>query len=193
MAGRVRKRAPIALDLNGIAKGYGVDRLAETLVGFGIASAPRRHRWRDAREGTAPGWRAVDRRGRGARSGSVARRIPSSRSTMRLSRRRATTGTGSMSAAGGSRTPWTRRAADRSRRLPPRSRLLRRPAWSLTPGRPRSWCEEAWRGPNLRVDRISTPSSLTGKATSFAKRWLDGSSRPVQTPGARPDPGMHIR
>ena len=39
MAGRVRKRAPIALDLNGIAKGYGVDRLAETLVGFGIASA----------------------------------------------------------------------------------------------------------------------------------------------------------
>jgi FAD:protein FMN transferase len=39
MAGRVRKRAPIALDLNGIAKGYGVDRLAETLIGFGIASA----------------------------------------------------------------------------------------------------------------------------------------------------------
>ncbi|PJN96252.1 thiamine biosynthesis protein ApbE [Amaricoccus sp. HAR-UPW-R2A-40] len=39
MAGRVRKRAPIALDLNGIAKGYGVDRLAETLIAFGIASA----------------------------------------------------------------------------------------------------------------------------------------------------------
>jgi thiamine biosynthesis lipoprotein len=38
MAGRVRKRAPITLDLNGFAKGYGVDRLAETLVGFGIAS-----------------------------------------------------------------------------------------------------------------------------------------------------------
>lgn len=35
---RVRKRAPIALDLNGIAKGYGVDRLAETLVDFGIRS-----------------------------------------------------------------------------------------------------------------------------------------------------------
>jgi FAD:protein FMN transferase len=33
---RVRKRAAIALDLNGIAKGYGVDRLAETLVAFGI-------------------------------------------------------------------------------------------------------------------------------------------------------------
>lgn len=38
-AGRARKRAPITLDLNGIAKGYGVDRLAETLGGFGIASA----------------------------------------------------------------------------------------------------------------------------------------------------------
>ncbi len=33
---RVRKMADVTLDLNGIAKGYGVDRLAETLVGFGI-------------------------------------------------------------------------------------------------------------------------------------------------------------
>jgi thiamine biosynthesis lipoprotein len=33
---RVRKRAPIALDLNGIAKGYGVDRLAGTLLAHGI-------------------------------------------------------------------------------------------------------------------------------------------------------------
>jgi thiamine biosynthesis lipoprotein len=33
---RVRKTAPLALDLNGIAKGYGVDRLAETLGNFGI-------------------------------------------------------------------------------------------------------------------------------------------------------------
>ena len=32
----VRKTAPIALDLNGIAKGYGVDRLAETLRQHGI-------------------------------------------------------------------------------------------------------------------------------------------------------------
>lgn len=37
-AGRVRKRSPITLDLNGIAKGYGVDRLAETLGDFGITS-----------------------------------------------------------------------------------------------------------------------------------------------------------
>ena len=35
----VRKFAPIALDLNGIAKGYGVDRLAETLRAHGIANA----------------------------------------------------------------------------------------------------------------------------------------------------------
>jgi thiamine biosynthesis lipoprotein len=37
-AGRVRKRAPMTLDLNGVAKGYGVDRLAETLIGFEINS-----------------------------------------------------------------------------------------------------------------------------------------------------------
>ena len=36
--GRLRKTAPITLDLNGVAKGYGVDRLAETLVAGGIAS-----------------------------------------------------------------------------------------------------------------------------------------------------------
>ena len=34
----VRKATPITLDLNGIAKGYGVDRLAETLHGFGIST-----------------------------------------------------------------------------------------------------------------------------------------------------------
>ncbi len=37
--GRIRKRAPIALDLNGIAKGYGVDRLAETIRAHGIVDA----------------------------------------------------------------------------------------------------------------------------------------------------------
>ena len=35
-ARQVRKHAPLALDLSGIAKGFGVDRLAETLIGFGI-------------------------------------------------------------------------------------------------------------------------------------------------------------
>ncbi|WP_136646376.1 FAD:protein FMN transferase [Tabrizicola sp. YIM 78059] len=38
-AGRVRKTAPVTLDLNGIAKGYGVDRLAETLFAHGIRDA----------------------------------------------------------------------------------------------------------------------------------------------------------
>ena len=37
--GSVRKTSPIALDLNGIAKGYGVDRLAETLAAYGIDDA----------------------------------------------------------------------------------------------------------------------------------------------------------
>jgi thiamine biosynthesis lipoprotein len=36
---RVRKSVSIAIDLNGIAKGYGVDRLAETLRDHGIADA----------------------------------------------------------------------------------------------------------------------------------------------------------
>ena len=35
---RVRKREAITLDLNGIAKGYGVDRLAQTLRSFGITA-----------------------------------------------------------------------------------------------------------------------------------------------------------
>ncbi|RBO52434.1 FAD:protein FMN transferase [Rhodovulum sp. BSW8] len=36
---RARKHGPLALDLCGIAKGYGVDRLAETARAFGIGSA----------------------------------------------------------------------------------------------------------------------------------------------------------
>jgi thiamine biosynthesis lipoprotein len=36
--GRIRKTAPLTLDLNGIAKGYGVDRLAQTLDDFGITA-----------------------------------------------------------------------------------------------------------------------------------------------------------
>lgn len=37
--GEVRKIVPIALDLNGIAKGFGVDRLAETLATLGVRDA----------------------------------------------------------------------------------------------------------------------------------------------------------
>lgn len=36
--GRMRKVSPLVLDLNGIAKGYGVDRLSETLGDLGIAA-----------------------------------------------------------------------------------------------------------------------------------------------------------
>lgn len=36
--GSARKRLPIALDLNGIAKGFGVDRLAETLGQLGVSN-----------------------------------------------------------------------------------------------------------------------------------------------------------
>lgn len=38
-AGLARKTAPLSLDLSGIAKGYGVDRLAETAIEHGIAHA----------------------------------------------------------------------------------------------------------------------------------------------------------
>jgi thiamine biosynthesis lipoprotein len=38
-ADRVLKTAPVTLDLNGIAKGYGVDRLAEVLIDHGIDAA----------------------------------------------------------------------------------------------------------------------------------------------------------
>jgi len=37
--GLVRKTSPVALDVNGIAKGYGVDRMAETLAAHGIDDA----------------------------------------------------------------------------------------------------------------------------------------------------------
>jgi thiamine biosynthesis lipoprotein len=37
-SGRVRKTASIVLDLNAIAKGYGVDRLADKLAAFGVSS-----------------------------------------------------------------------------------------------------------------------------------------------------------
>jgi FAD:protein FMN transferase len=37
--GRARKHAPLRLDLNGIAKGYGVDRLAEVVQAAGLSAA----------------------------------------------------------------------------------------------------------------------------------------------------------
>lgn len=68
----VRKRRPVTLDLNGIAKGFGVDRLAETLLTFGIDAGlvgidgemrglglrPDREAWTIAVEAPDPGCRA---------------------------------------------------------------------------------------------------------------------------------------
>ena len=70
-AGRVRKHAAVALDLSGIAKGFGVDQLAETLEGFGIrdylVSIDGEVRARGAKPGNAP-WRvAVEKPDRSAR------------------------------------------------------------------------------------------------------------------------------
>ena len=69
--GRLRKLAPIAIDLSGIAKGYGVDRLAETLEAFGVAnylvSIDGEVRARGRKAGGEP-WRiAVEQPGRGVR------------------------------------------------------------------------------------------------------------------------------
>lgn len=71
--GRMRKIAPVMLDLSGIAKGYGVDRLAQTMERFGIADyivsidgEVRAHgrkadgsHWRVAIEAPVPGRREI--------------------------------------------------------------------------------------------------------------------------------------
>src|SRR5258708_22385915 len=70
-AGRLRKLAPVSIDLSGIAKGYGVDQLAETLEGFGIhdylVSIDGEVRARGRKPGNKP-WRVAvekpDREGR---------------------------------------------------------------------------------------------------------------------------------
>ncbi len=73
IAGQARKTAPLALDLSGIAKGYGVDQLAQVLDGFGIAAwlvgidgemrargvKPGGQQWLVALEQPVPGARAV--------------------------------------------------------------------------------------------------------------------------------------
>lgn len=72
-AGTVRKHRPVRYDLNGIAKGYGVDRLARVAIDNGIAHAllaidgelrglgtlPGRAGWPVAVEAPVPGHRAV--------------------------------------------------------------------------------------------------------------------------------------
>lgn len=108
----VRKTAPIVLDLNGIAKGYGVDLLADTLRAQGITDAlvgidgemramglrpmPRHGPWRSRR----PTPRA-------------AQPIRSWRCMMRRLRPRAITATGSRCRAAACRIRWTPRAGRR--------------------------------------------------------------------------------
>ena len=133
----VRKRAPIALDLNGIAKGYGVDRLAETLRGYGIEAAlvgidgemralglrPDGEAWTIAVE--APDAERRDApfhpRAAGRRRRDFGRLPPLGR------------GEGH----GACRTPWTRPAARRCSHRPHRSRSSLRPVPRRMPGRPR--------------------------------------------------------
>lgn len=69
--GRLRKLAPLSIDLSGIAKGFGVDQLAETLEGFSITdylvSIDGEVRSRGSKPGDGP-WRVAvekpDRKGR---------------------------------------------------------------------------------------------------------------------------------
>jgi len=124
----VRKSAPIALDLNGIAKGYGVDRLAEML---------RAHAITDALVGIDGEMRALGLRPDGqawtiaveAPDLSAACPSPSSRCRTLPWRLRAITAIGSRCRAADCRTPWTRTVAGRWHTHPPRSRSWRKPAW----------------------------------------------------------------
>ena len=131
---RLRKRAPVTLDLNGIAKGYGVDRLAGDADGVRHHVLPRRHRWRDARLGPPAGRRALDHRGRAARPRAARRH-----SVLALQ--------DAAVATSGDYRHWVevkgRRlshtmdpgAAHRSPLRPPRSRSSREPAPRPMPGR----------------------------------------------------------
>ncbi len=63
---RVRKSAAIALDLNGVAKGYGVDRLADTVRAYGIGAALVGIDGEMRAIGTSARRAGLDHRGRGA-------------------------------------------------------------------------------------------------------------------------------
>ena len=64
---RARKHGPLTLDLSGIAKGYGVDRLAQVAKQFGIPGALVGDRWRAPRPWPAAGRQPLERRDRTAR------------------------------------------------------------------------------------------------------------------------------
>lgn len=87
----MRKREAITLDLNGIAKGYGVDRLAQTLRKLGITAGLVGIDGEMRALGHWPGGREHGRCGRGA-DRTAALEIRSCACKMALSPPRATTG-----------------------------------------------------------------------------------------------------
>jgi len=66
VAGLVRKHAPITLDLNGIAKGYCVDKLAKTLRDFSVTAFLVGIDGEMRAAGLTPRWPALGYRCRGA-------------------------------------------------------------------------------------------------------------------------------
>ncbi len=132
----VRKRAPIAIDLNGIAKGYGVDRLAAILGRFsitsGLAGIDGEMRALGLRPGGEPWNIAIESPTR-----PVERRTPSSPCRMLRSLPLAITDIGLSRTVAVSRTPWIRAVVRRCCRRPLRLLWSRKPVLKPTPGRPR--------------------------------------------------------
>ena len=162
LAVAVRKLAPVSLDLSGIAKGFGVDRLAETLERFGIDRLSRVDRWRSAgrvapRPAVRPG--AVGGRTAGPRRDAIS--PASSRST-----------DGALATSGDYRHcrrsrwpapfghthgPAHRSPAAERHRL--RHRPRRRPACWPTPGPPRCLCSDPKWASRLPRPTASRPCS----------------------------------
>ena len=125
----------MTLDLSGIAKGYGVDRLAEVARGFGIPAAlvaidgelralglqPDGTAWTVAIERPDPAVRAPY---------AILALQDAAVATSGDYRHWVDVGDGAC------RTPWTPAWRTACRLRPPRSRSSPRPAWPPTPGRP---------------------------------------------------------
>jgi thiamine biosynthesis lipoprotein len=169
-ARRSRRHGPASFDLCGIAKGYGVDRLAETLEAFGITDAlvsidgdlralgmrPDGNPWPVAIERPDPDRRAP-------LSVLALKRMPPWRPP-------ATTVIGSRSEGGASPTRWTRSGAAYSWSLPPRSQWWPEPAWPPMPGQPPSWYWVARRGGGSHEGSGWMCSSWIVRGTPFGSR-----------------------
>jgi len=163
----VRKSAPIALDLNGIAKGYGVDRLAETLRDRGTDNAL---------VGIDGEMRATGLR-RDGEAWTVAveapdpeRRTPHSILGLQGAAV-ATSATGSKCRGGACRTRWTRSGACR---LPPHQPPS--PSWPAPvprpmPGRRHSWFSVSKADRNSQENTGSTPCSSCAMMMGARGAW----------------------